>query len=69
MPGLERHASLIERDMEHQAPGRAARAMAGEPEGQGAPRRADEETLDAIRAEDDLPDARLINEVHICRGP
>ena len=41
--------------------------MAGEPEGQGLPRRADEEALDPIRAYDHMADARLISEAQVCQ--
>jgi len=43
--------------------------MAGEPEGQGLPRRADEEALDPIRADDHMADARLISEAQVGHAP
>src|SRR5262245_19015687 len=41
--------------------------MAGEPEGQGLPRRAHEEALDPIRTDDHLTDARVISETQVCQ--
>jgi len=41
--------------------------MTGEPEGQGAPRRSDEEARGPIGVDDDLPDARMISEAQVCQ--
>jgi len=52
----------LRRGHEREAHGRAADAVAGEPDRQGPGGRAHEQVLDAIRADDDVPDAKLLGQ-------